>query len=80
MLAGRRVDLADRDARTHGLARQPLRLLQDLVVLGDLGGGRHKFCGTITVDRSGPFGYTVRLLPAHPELADKAELGLVTNA
>ena len=50
------------------------------VVVGDLGGGRHKFCGTITVDRSGPFGYTVRVLPAHPELADKAELGLVTNA
>ncbi|WP_336649924.1 alpha-glucan family phosphorylase [Kocuria rosea] len=48
--------------------------------VGDLGGGRHKFCGTITVDRSGPFGYTVRVLPAHPELADKAELGLVTNA
>ena len=48
--------------------------------VGDLGGGRHKFCGTITVDRSGPFGYTVRVLPAHPERADKAELGLVTNA
>ena len=47
---------------------------------GDLGGGRHKFCGTITVDRSGPFGYTVRVLPTHPELADKAELGLVANA
>ena len=47
---------------------------------GDLGGGRHRFCGTITVDRSGPFGYTVRVLPAHPDLAHRAELGLVTNA
>jgi starch phosphorylase len=26
----------------------------------------------------GPFGYTVRVLPAHPLLATQAELGLIT--
>jgi glycogen phosphorylase len=51
-----------------------------LTAAEDLGGGRYKFCGAITIDRSGPFGYTVRVLPHHPLLADKAELGLVVNA
>jgi starch phosphorylase len=51
-----------------------------LTATEDLGGGRYKFCGAITIDRSGPFGYTVRVLPHHPLLADKAELGLVVNA
>jgi starch phosphorylase len=47
---------------------------------GDLGGGRHRFSGSVTIDRSGPFGYTVRVVPQHPHIADKAELGLVVNA
>ncbi|RKQ33615.1 alpha-glucan family phosphorylase [Kocuria tytonis] len=46
----------------------------------DLGAGRVLFCGPVTIDRSGPFGYTVRVLPRHPELADPAELALVCNA
>ncbi|WP_431042080.1 alpha-glucan family phosphorylase [Streptomyces sp. P1-3] len=33
--------------------------------------------GPLALDRTGPFGYTVRVLPAHPLLADGAELGLV---
>ncbi|PLC10940.1 glycogen phosphorylase [Kocuria flava] len=51
-----------------------------LVPAEDLGGGRHRFTGSVTIDRSGPFGYTVRLLPHHPSVADRAELGLVANA
>ena len=39
-----------------------------------------QFSGPITIDRSGPFGYTVRVLPRHDELADPAELALVSNA
>ncbi|HET6153527.1 MAG TPA: alpha-glucan family phosphorylase [Marmoricola sp.] len=43
-------------------------------------GGRHRFEATVDLDRPGPFGYTVRVLPKHPALASAAELGLVTTA
>ncbi|QHK22447.1 alpha-glucan family phosphorylase [Pseudarthrobacter psychrotolerans] len=46
----------------------------------DLGDGRHLFSGSLLIDRSGPFGYTVRVLPRHEALASKAELGLIVNA
>jgi starch phosphorylase len=45
-----------------------------------LGKGRHLFTGTLVIDRSGSFGYTVRVLPKHEALASKAELGLIVNA
>jgi starch phosphorylase len=35
------------------------------------------FLGTVPLDRSGSFGYTVRVVPRHPHLASPAELGLV---
>jgi starch phosphorylase len=34
--------------------------------------------GPLFLDRTGPFGYTVRILPSHRLLASPAELGLVT--
>jgi glycogen phosphorylase len=40
-------------------------------------GGRHRFAGEVVLDRTGPFGYSVRVLPRHPLLASPAELGLV---
>ncbi|WP_067440434.1 alpha-glucan family phosphorylase [Nocardioides jensenii] len=40
-------------------------------------GGRHRFDGSVTLDRPGPFGYTVRVLPRHDLLATPAELGVV---
>lgn len=43
-------------------------------------GGRHRFDGAVSLDRSGPFGYTVRILPANDHLANDAELGLVSYA
>ena len=43
-------------------------------------GGRHRYEGTLTLRRTGPFGYTVRVLPKADNLADPAELGLVANA
>ncbi|RLZ03188.1 DUF3417 domain-containing protein [Kocuria tytonicola] len=52
----------------------------ELAPAQDLGEGRHLFSGPLTVDRSGPFGYTVRVLPRSSELADPAELALVRNA
>ncbi|MCE7080980.1 alpha-glucan family phosphorylase [Streptomyces sp. ST2-7A] len=52
-----------------------------VVPLKPLGGadleGRWTYEGELTLDRSGPFGYTVRILPSHPMLASRAELGLV---
>jgi len=39
--------------------------------------GRWLFEGPLSLDRTGPFGYTVRILPAHRLLASSAEVGLV---
>ena len=43
-------------------------------------GGRVCFAGGITLDRSGAFGYTVRVVPQEEHLASVAELGLVATA
>jgi starch phosphorylase len=40
--------------------------------------GRWVYEGPLSLDRTGPYGYTVRILPAHRLLASNAELGLVT--
>ncbi len=42
--------------------------------------GRHAFAGEVRLAASGPFGYTVRIVPRHPALVSVAELGLVANA
>jgi glycogen phosphorylase len=42
------------------------------------GGPLTRFSGEVSLDRPGPFGYTVRVLPNHPLLDSRAELGLVT--
>ncbi|MCX4674159.1 alpha-glucan family phosphorylase [Streptomyces sp. NBC_01433] len=39
--------------------------------------GRWPYEGPLALDRTGPYGYTVRVLPAHALLASGAELGLV---
>ena len=39
--------------------------------------GRHRFDGMVELDRTGGFGYSVRILPRHDLLAAPAELGLV---
>jgi starch phosphorylase len=39
--------------------------------------GRRVYEGPLALDRTGPFGYTVRILPSHRLLASGAELGLV---
>ena len=40
--------------------------------------GRWVYEGPLRLDRTGPYGYTVRVLPAHRLLASPVELGLVT--
>jgi starch phosphorylase len=37
-----------------------------------------RFSGSVELGQPGPFGYTVRLVPSHPLLDNRAELGLVT--
>ncbi|WP_351223729.1 alpha-glucan family phosphorylase [Streptomyces sp. NPDC002133] len=39
--------------------------------------GRWIYEGPLALDRTGPFGYTVRVLPSHPLLPSGADLGLV---
>jgi len=39
--------------------------------------GRIRYTGEIPLDRTGPFGYSVRVVPRHRLLAGPAELGLV---
>ncbi|MGC0143305.1 alpha-glucan family phosphorylase [Pseudactinotalea sp. Z1732] len=42
--------------------------------------GRHRFSRTFTMDQSGSFGYTVRVVPSHELLVGDTELGLVAAA
>ncbi|HIZ35127.1 MAG TPA: alpha-glucan family phosphorylase, partial [Candidatus Ruania gallistercoris] len=43
-------------------------------------GGRYQFARELTLNQSGAFGYTVRIVPSHPGLAGHTELGLVATA
>jgi starch phosphorylase len=43
-------------------------------------GSRHWFTVTLPLERTGAFGYTVRVLPYSEHLASPAELGVVTTA
>lgn len=41
--------------------------------------GQVRYTGEVPLDRTGPFGYSVRVLPRHPLLACQAEPGLVAT-
>ncbi|MFJ8932777.1 alpha-glucan family phosphorylase [Streptomyces sp. NPDC102364] len=64
-----RVDTEDRITEPTTVPLKP--------VGGPDGEGRWAYEGPLALDRSGPYGYTVRVLPAHPLLASEAETGLV---
>jgi hypothetical protein len=49
-----------------------------LTAEGPAQGQLTRFSGTVELGRPGAFGYTVRALPQHRLLANRAELGLVT--
>ena len=68
LLAGP-VDAADRLAGPAVMSLKP-------VARADVS-GQCSFEGPLTLDRTGAYGYTVRVLPSHPLLATAAELGLV---
>ncbi|MDR1634916.1 MAG: alpha-glucan family phosphorylase [Bifidobacteriaceae bacterium] len=42
--------------------------------------GRAVFTGSVSLGRSGPFGYTVRAVPKNPLLVTSADLGLIASA
>ncbi|MED7821556.1 alpha-glucan family phosphorylase [Streptomyces chiangmaiensis] len=64
-----RVDSDDRLADVTATALKPAG--------GPDPDGRWVYEGPLALDRTGPYGYTVRILPAHRLLASGAELGLV---
>jgi starch phosphorylase len=65
-----RVDESDRISEAGTLALKPAGGGTDL-------DGRIRYEGHLELGRTGPFGYTVRILPTHPRLASVAELGLL---
>jgi starch phosphorylase len=65
-----RVDDAD---ALHGVTTIPMQHEQ-------ADGSRHWFTATVPLERTGAFGYTVRVLPRSAHLANPAELGVVTSA
>ena len=54
--------------------------MQPLSLAETYEGGRYRFDGSVSLDRTGPFGYTVRVVPKNELLASPAELGVAANA
>jgi len=52
----------------------------DLSLAESYDGGRYRFDGDVVLDRSGAFGYTVRVIPRNNLLTSVAELGVVAVA
>ena len=68
----------------YGRARESDTLsevsVESLTVAEQPEGQAATFIGTVRLSRAGSFGYTVRVVPKHPMLANSAELGLVAIA
>jgi starch phosphorylase len=68
----------------HGRARDGDELVDTGTVALELdsvdAAGVGNYTGTVPLDRSGSFGYTVRVVPSNPLLASSAELGLIAVA
>ncbi len=64
---------ADEAEQLHDVTVVPMTYVH-----GD--GPRHWFEASVPLERTGGFGYTVRVLPRHPALSTSAELGLVVSA
>ena len=55
-------------------------VIENLTIAESYEGGRHRFDGEVTLDHSGSFGYTVRVIPQNDLLVSDAELGVVAMA
>jgi len=71
-LAYGRTNEDDALARDHSVYR--------LSPVGDAADGVTTFTGVLPLTVTGTFGYTVRVVPSHPQLVSPVELGLVTYA
>jgi starch phosphorylase len=58
---------------------EPCAVAMDLAGL-DEAPGRYRYRGRFCCDRAGRYGFTVRVVPAHPDLATPIELGFVAWA
>ena len=67
VLSGR-VDADDRLSSPDRTELKPVEAYDD---------GRWRYEGSLALMRTGPFGYTVRVLPRHPMLISPVEMGLV---
>jgi len=54
--------------------------VSDLDLADTYDGGRYRFDGELVLDSSGPFGYTVRVIPRNELLTSTAELGVIALA
>ena len=54
--------------------------ISDLVLAETYDGGRYRFDGDLVLGDSGPFGYTVRVIPRNELLTSTAELGVIALA
>ncbi len=70
------VEIYEGHIDSHGGLEQaiPIRM-EHLEAQGD---GIHTYIGTIQFEHSGKYGYTIRVVPDHPELCIPNELGLIT--
>jgi starch phosphorylase len=59
---------------TDSLIDPRYRELTDTETVED---GRLRYVGEVPLDRTGDFGYSVRVVPRHQMLANRAEMGLV---
>ncbi|MEP6798161.1 MAG: glycogen/starch/alpha-glucan phosphorylase, partial [Lapillicoccus sp.] len=85
------VDLADLTPSqvlvemVHGRTNEADDLTSDIQVVRmthqeTYEGGRHEYTGSLTLSRTGSFGFNVRVVPRHDALLTDSELGLVANA
>ena len=54
--------------------------VEQLAVVESYEGARYRFDGRLTLGRSGPLGYPVRVVPRHDRLVSPAELGVAASA
>ncbi|HET8716265.1 MAG TPA: alpha-glucan family phosphorylase [Nocardioidaceae bacterium] len=52
-------------------------VVQSLLLAEPYEGRRYRFEGRVSLERTGPIGYTVRIVPKHPALTSVAELGRI---
>jgi len=71
------VDVQLVHGRSNGEDELSDTTVDSLRVAETYDGGRYRFDGDIVLERGGPFGYTVRVIPRNDLLSSPAELGII---